>query len=287
MEYDESQATTQSFGGRSRSRKRATSRQPSRSRSRSLVRKRFTRTVRPSYRLNVANGVHRFVRNVNTNVASIVSGTNGIINITSAILGGFRVDGVAASGPTMTWLFTLTAASMQVYSSGGNVQTSTNYAVPSVSEFVSLFDNFRIDKIDVTMTFNKNVDQLGADNTGIRGFPEILMCVDQDDNDFITLEQMLQRENMQIWPLSQPIKTFSFVPRMNFLVSNVAGSAAVGVGTFSRNQPFLDAAASQNAPYFGIKMVMNNANGSTIGNDTVLGQLAVNFKYHLSFKTVK
>jgi len=287
MDYDATQATTQSFGRASRSRKRSTSRQPSRSRSRSAPRKRVTVYNRSVNRLNVAVGVHRFTRNVNTNIASIIAGTNGIINITSAILGGFRINGVVASGPTMTWVFTLGAASQSVFSSAGAVQTSTSYAVPSVAEFVSLFDNFRIDKVDVTMSFNKTDDPLGPDNNGVRGFPEILMCIDQDDNDYITIEQMLQRENMMIWPLSQTVKTFSFVPKMNFLVSNVAGSAALGVGTFTNRQPFLDAAASQNAPYYGIKMVMNNANGSTIANDTVLGQLAINFRYHLSFKTVK
>lgn len=287
MDGGESQASTQSIF-RGRSKRRTASRQPSRSRSRSMPRKGFSLSTRPSYRLNVANGVHRFTRNVNTNIASIVNGTNGIINITSAILGGFRIDGVVASGTTMNWVFTLGAASQSVFSSAGTIQTSTSYAVPSVAEFISLFDNFRIDKIDVTMSFNKTDDPLGPDNNGVRGFPEILMCIDQDDNDYISIEQMLQRENMMIWPLSQTVKTFSFVPKMNFLVSNVNGSAALGVGTFTgRTQPFLDAAASQNAPYYGIKMVMNNANGSTIGNDTVLGQLAINFRYHLSFKTVK
>jgi len=287
-----SQSSTQSWDGygypsfgplvRKRARPSAT--------ARSALRKYGKRKAvakRPSMRINGIMGVHRFIRNVNTNVASIISGTNGIINITSAISGGFRMDNVQASGPCMNWIFTLTFLQNNVFSTAGAIQTTTNYGVPSISEMIALFDNFRIDKIDVHMTFNKNQDALGPDGTGVKGFPEILMCVDQDDADYITIEQILQRENMQIWPLSQSVKTFSFVPKMNFLVSNQAGTAAVGVGTFGKGQPFLDAAASQNAPYFGVKMVMNNASGSTIGNDTVLGQLAINFKYHLSFKTVK
>jgi len=273
-------------------RSRSRSASQSRARSRSIAARRPTTyrgggLRRASLRLNVPRGVHQFVRNVNTNVYSIISGTNGILNVTSAINGGFRVANTLSSGPCMTWLFTLTAATLSVWSTGAAVLTSTNYGVPSAAEFIGLFDNFKITKIDVTCIFNKNSAEVGPDANGISGQPNILMVVDQDDSDYISIEQMLQREDMKIWNLANQRMEFSFVPRMNFLISNTAGTGIVGVGQLSRTIPYLDTNASQNSPHFGLKMVMDNATGSTIANDTVIGQLSFTFRYHLSFHTVK
>jgi len=236
---------------------------------------------------NVPRGIHQFVRNANTNQQNYSSGTAGIINVMSANNGGFKVDNTVTSGTTMAWVFTLTGVSMTVYSSTGGVLTSTSWIVPSAAEFVALFDNFRIDKIDVTATFNKNVSTVNPDPNGISGLPNINFYIDQDDNDYVSLEQILQREDMRIWNLDQSRMEFSFKPKMNFLVSNTTGTASVGIAQLSPSNPFLDSVASQNAPHFGLKMVMDNPTGSTILLDSVLGQLSFNFKYHFSFKNVK
>lgn len=274
---------------RGRSRSRSRSRTVSRTAGSRLSRSQFRRAVpmRRKSNFNVPRGIHQFLRNTNTNIQNIVNGTNGIINVMSANNGGFRIDNTVTSGTTMAWVFTLTGVSLTVYSSTGGALTSTTYGVPSAAEFVTLFDNFRIDKIDVTCTFNKNVSTVNPDVNGISGLPNINFYVDQDDNDYVSLEQVLQREDMQIWNLSRSRMEFSFKPRMNFLISNTAGTGIVGIGQLSNNNPFLDTTASQNSPYFGLKMVMDNPTGSTIQNDTVLGQLGFNFKYHLSFKNVK
>lgn len=273
---------------RGRSRSRSRSRAPSRSASR-LSRSQFRRPLvrRRSTNFNVPRGIHLFVRSTNTNVQSIVSGTSGILNVTSASNGGFRIDNQVFSGTTMTWLFTLTAATLTVYNSTGGVLTSTNYGVPGVAEFVTLFDNFKITKIDVIATFNKNVSTVQPDANGQFGLPNILMYVDNDDNDYLSLEQILQRENMTLWNLAKSRVEFSFVPKMNFLIANTSGTGVVGVGQLTDKIPFLDSQLSQNSPHFGLKMVMDNPTGSTIQNDAVLGQLSFTFKYHLSFKNVK
>jgi len=204
----------------------------------------------------------------------------------SANNGGFKIDNTVTSGTTMAWLFTLISNTLTIYNSTGGSLTNTTYAVPSAAEFVTLFDNYRIDKIDVTCIFNKNVSTVQPDTNGQFGLPNICIYVDQDDNDYVSLENILQREDMRIWNLAQSRFEFSFRPKMNFLISNTAGTGIIGVGQLN-SKPFLDTVTSQNSPHFGLKMVMDNPTGSTITNDAVMGQLSFNFKYHLSFKNVK
>jgi len=248
---------------------------------RSMPTRRYRRSI------NSPMGIHQFIRNTNTNMQSIVSGTNGIINVMSASNGGFKIDNTVTSGTTLTWEFTLIQNTLRIYNSTGGTLTNTTYGVPSAAEFVTLFDNFRIDKIDVTCIFNKNVSTIQPDVNGQLGFPNILMCIDQDDNDYVSLENILQREDMVIWNLSRPRYEFSFKPKMNFLISNQAGTGIIGIGQLSKDNPFLDTNASQLSPHYGLKMVMDNPTGSTITLDAVLGQLSFTFKYHLSFKNVK
>lgn len=288
MDYDATQATTQSLSRGRSTRRRTTSRQPSRSRSavRASPFRGFGARI-PRIKLNY--GVHKFQRTVSTNLANALTGA-GPINVTTSTIGGFKVAEGATSGVCICWAFALAGPAMQIFAANGTLIYTQTFGLPAAAEFAALFDDFRIDSIDCTIDFNRNFQgnsSIATQNSGF-GMPTIGYFIDTDDAAATTLGSAQQRESYRSWSLAQtPQKKVTWKPRANMTFASADGTAIVGFGQFSKNSPFLDTVASLNTPYFGLKLVMDNPNPTTSVGDVILGQLTFNFVYHMSFKTVK
>lgn len=137
--------------------------------------------------------------------------------------------------------------------------------LPNASDFTSLFDSYRIDRIDAVVLGSSNSLQLYA-------------AIDYDDAVApIGVAEMLERQNVQVKALNiASIQQYrvSFVPRMPIEGSTGAGPQLAPVGMW------LDT-ADPTVQYHGLKLWIQPLVG------TVTLQPQVIFTYHLSFRAAK
>lgn len=137
--------------------------------------------------------------------------------------------------------------------------------LPNSSDFTSLFDSYRIDRIDAAVLGGSNQLQLYA-------------AVDYDDAVAPTgIAEMLERQNVQVKAITvNSIQQYrvTFVPRMPIEGSTGAGPQMAPVGTW------IDT-ADPTVEHYGLKIWIQPSTG------TATLQPQVVFTYHLSFRAAK
>lgn len=147
---------------------------------------------------------------------------------------------------------------------GGSFNTGSNMAatafqvntLPEITSFATLFDAYRIDKIQITLT--PNIDSVDASNLsiivgGAQYKQPVAHVVDYDDDTAVSFTQLQNYGNVRYTSLDRPI-TRTFKPRVAQMVYQ--GLAGTGYAQMPR-ATFVDL-AYQNVLYYGFKFASKN-----------------------------
>lgn len=298
-----SQFSTSSYdllaGGSFRGRRR------SRSRSRSRSTGRVVAPLRPRYQLArnwyVPNNkpskgtVHKFTRCTVTNQSFNQTNDPAFTNYWYI---NNRVDAMIAYGGTtpavygnqISIYFDLISVHMDLYSNGGIIQKQTVYGIPSAAEFVALYEEFRIDYVEIDcFASQENAYRSGTGDVSSYS-PVIYYIKDYNDPDSTSLTQMMQQEDLGTWQPGIGVngtyhRKIRVKPKANFTVAN---AAQVGAGTAKMpGLSWMTTEDSQTIPHYGLKMSAANFFPQGATQNTPSMYLAFQFTYHLSFRNVK
>lgn len=176
----------------------------------------------------------------------------------------------------MELFFTLNSVSLHL---GGTLFAT--YAVPSSSEFTNLYDQYRIDYIDMDITFNSDISSTSNPTTSL---PKIWFVEDHNDVNATTLSQVMQYDNVQVWQLGLDggvMKRIRIKPTTNSLVYYNAITSAYKKNS---NKEWLDT-QYPNIPYYGVKMVVDPI--VYTGATQLLGYISMNWTYHITCQATK
>lgn len=216
-----------------------------------------------------STSVHCYTRTAISSAAVAGSGFIPVNLFPSQGLGGTGFYDVEMS-------FSLTG--VQLYIGAG---AYANVALPNYSDFTALYDQYRIDYVDVTMTFSNNVS---STSSAVPCLPIIYFAPDYDDVGATNLAAIAQYDNLKKFQLgSGPgvMKTIRCYPRPNVQLYN--SPVSTGYGQASRKL-FLDT-NSPAVPYYGAKFVVDPT--ALAGGSTPIGNICMSYKYHLTFKNTK
>mgnify|MGYP003332422123 FL=1 len=301
-----SQGSTQSYGSafspfrpiRGRRRSRSRDLNPSRSSSRSLSPVLYRPVARTRLRrspLVTKNTVHSFTRMTSSNQRNNLdpSAIPGYWGLCNDSLGGFcyttNNNPVIVTGPYLNIWFTFLAAHFDSYTNAGALTHHIEYGVPSVAEFAALYQEFRIDWIQVDFYLGSMIGNNQSGAGGGTQVPFINYVKDYNDKDYTTLEQIQQDNSCQTW---QPgtnttegmCHTIRIRPKAQFVVAGEDGAAG-GTAEIPGLQ-WLSTDTCQNLPHYGIKMAVNNFFPEA-SPGRVVANLGFNITYHFSFRNTK
>lgn len=257
---------------------------------RSLQRYKNTqRLLRKAKRNAAGHGEMSFVRSVSSNTRDTVSGAaSANLLITNAQNGGFSING-GVSAPYLTMYFTLLGVTLQTYSNAGAAVSTVTQGLPSVAEFVALYQDFSIDWIEIDFYFSAISTALG----GGAGYnvPMIGYVKDYSDANYTSLPVMQQDDTYQVWQLgTNSAEGFRhrirIKPRVNFSVTSSTYNVPTGTAQLP-NVKWLSTDQSQTTPYYGLKFAVDNFFPEQSVGGTSIGYIGWNAKYHLSFKNTK
>ena len=176
-------------------------------------------------------------------------------------------NGVASD---MEIAFSLNATNFYL---GGVLASSASN--PGASDFLALYDEYKIDQVEVALMYGGNSVTPGV--PGTIQLPILLVVFDATDTSATSLSSMLQYQNLNVVQLGNNRNssgyTFKCAPRAQTTVggSAVAGSSVtwINIDTPSVN-------------HLGVKVFYDSA-GSTLAS--IAGTLQVYVKYHLSMRS--
>jgi len=178
-------------------------------------------------------------------------------------------------GLDLEWSFSL--QKVVGYLAGVSTYTAT---VPSSSEFSSLFQEYKIDSIEMSMFYSNNNSSL---NTPATSLPLINIAFDPNDvnqTPLSTIQQLSGVRQIQLGNGSDPTKPFVFKPRAALQVYETAiASAYISERTGWINSTYLD------VPHYGVKIVYDPT--TVPGTSTAIGAVAFYFKLNFSCKGVQ
>jgi hypothetical protein len=200
---------------------------------------------------------------------------------------GLSPTAPTSGGPSWGFGIGMTFTLSEVYVLGsGSGGTSSNYAMPNVAEFQSLFDSYRIKRVDLRMLW----DQTGAnlDSTGTLGNTSVVyfnICNDDDDGQPpATPTELLQRPETRLIALGAGnrslIQTHSVYPKVLTSAQSDAGASQWAV-TVPRST-WIDMAASP--AHYGVKMNWDSLLPTANIN---LGRILMYVDYYMEFKGVR
>lgn len=271
----------------------------SRSRSPSPSRPRFERNLRRSNRLRLyksisdKNKVYEFTRVTSTTpVNNLEAVTSNYWYLNNRDLNGIAYGGTtpALFGNQISIYFDFQAVHIDLYSAGGALVTQVEYGVPGVSEFASLFEEFKLDWVQIDCFSSMENAYRSGSAADIPQQSQILYIVkDYNDADATPLTSIQQQQDVMTW---QPAignsstykKTIKLRPRCNFTVANSSGGVG-GTAQMSRN--WLQTDDSQTVPHYGVKMAACNFFPTGAITNTASCYLGFSFTYHFSFRNTK
>jgi len=189
-------------------------------------------------------------------------------------------------GNQISIYFDLLSAHIDLYSNAGALIYQAEYGLPSVAEFVALYQEYRIDWVQIDLYYQQeNAYRAGSSNDSNGKSPIVYIIKDYDDGAFTSMTTMQQHQDVMQWqPGIAPYhKTIRVKPRAQFTVANAAG--AVGGTVEIPGLQWFNIDTSQTVPHYGVKMAANQFFpdvGTTFG-----GNIGFQFTYHLSFRNTR
>lgn len=180
----------------------------------------------------------------------------------------------------------LTVGSWSLDTSGVNLSNQFGGAfqfqledLPSYQDFTALFDQYRIDQVDIEVS---NVHNSSTGTDAQQQMPTIIWAPDFDDAQVPTLASRLsERQRAKQWTFrgsGVPLK-FSIKPRIAQPAYRDALTSPYVVGP----PAFLNASYTD-VPHFGVKFWMQNCYASAVPGGKGETHFRIKCKYHLSFK---
>lgn len=176
---------------------------------------------------------------------AIGQGTGGGIN--------FYTEGAVPNTPTYPgnakdFQFNFSLSSMQTLIAGGGGGALAAALNDSVTDYQSLFDSWRINKIRIQMVYNANSQsqQMG------QGLPNICLVNDYDDSNSTSMSSLTQYDSFKVIQMGSAGKSSQFwtmKPRTQSTVLTVSGSS---LSLMNGGNPWLDTAVPT-CQYFGVK----------------------------------
>lgn len=161
-------------------------------------------------------------------------------------------------GTTNTiWDFALGFCASNIESNvsvGGTIPTGPNTPTTSILDFQTLFEEYRISNVKVTLIPHFNVsDTLNANASANdpQMIPQIYYVYDCDDISVAPMPTMMQMQGVKMHFDTKPL-TFSFKPKPQMLAAGGVGGGAAVVQRPGSNKAWLDMDAV-NTPYYGMK----------------------------------
>lgn len=169
--------------------------------------------------------------------------------------------------------------------SGYDFQAACTFAlsdVASFANFTSLYDAYRITKVDIDMEYLSNVSFSGATVVSNSFLPTFWYYWDPDDEVVPpNLRSILGKQGVKRWQpnATKTTKRFSFRPR-----NNISGQAAAtsGSGTTSAlipNKSMWIDSVNPNVPHYAFKLA-----GTEFPGGTLAAAVRMNYTYHISFR---
>jgi len=235
------------------------------------------RTVRRSrgVRGSTSTVVHSYTR---TCSSGQTQGDNDTISINTQSASGLNMNGVAYGAYDIEMSFSLSGG-VQVLIGGANVDT---YAMPNATDFSNLYEQYRIDWIDVMLTFSNNNSSINQPSTGL---PRIFFVEDHDDTSAINMTGILQYDNLKEWQLGANGGSNTKTIRIRPTALQSVYLSAIATGYEAGNAPRFISTAYAAVPHYGVKMMVDPIFYSA--GSVFVGNIAMSFKYHLTFRSVK
>lgn len=191
-------------------------------------------------------------------------------------LNGFTYNGANTGGFNFQMAFTLRG--VDFYFGGVNTFRA---AMPNYTEFTNLYDQYRIDWVEVKFMFSNNNSSVNSPATVL---PTIYLAKDYDDTAAAGVPELSQYQNMQVWQLgSQQASNGFYTVRVK---PNVDVALYQGVTTgYARGKPMLIDTSSSEVPHYGIKVAWDTFKAPAAS--TIIGYLNVMATYHLTMCNTK
>lgn len=185
---------------------------------------------------------------------------------------GFTWNGTALNSHNLQFNFTL--GGVQAYCGGTLFATLT---MPNLTEFTTLYDQYRIDWIECDFMFSNNMSNITSPALVL---PVCYLCKDYDDSNDAGVTDIQQYATQRVWQWGQQQgKNGIYKVRVKPNVDTVVFQSAVLSG-YGRGKPqFLDTSSGQ-VPHYGIKLAVDPI--FIPATSTPLGYFTCNFKYHLT-----
>lgn len=239
------------------------------------------------------NSIYKFTRVTTTTPVNSLEATTSnywYLNNRDSNMIAYGGTTPAVFGNQISFYFDLLSVHMDLYSAGGAVVAQVEYGIPSVAEFVALFEEFKLDWVQIDcFASSENAFRQGS-TFDVPQYSGILYYVkDYNDADSTSLTSIQQQQGVMTW---QPgvgnqgtyQKTIRVKPRANFTVANATG--AVG-GTAQMSRNWLQTEDSQTVPHYGVKMAAANFFPTGAATNAASQYLAFSFTYHFSFRNTK
>ena len=213
---------------------------------------------------------HQFIRSTVNNISPI-----GLLGSNNVAQGGFGNTGV------YNMQFAFAMAALYIYRDGAFWQSMP---LPGVTELASLYDEYRIDWVELNLMLNVNSAETASGNNG--NLPVLFYVKDYDDVNALSVADMQQYPDVTGIPLGQK-PTFKIRIKPRCLSSiKVEPNQTSSVYTISpygdaKNNPFIDS-SNMNVEHMGLKFayfVPQNPSGTTS-----YGNLIVQAKYHITMR---
>jgi len=234
-------------------------------------------TVRPRRGVRGATStvVHSYTR---TCSSGTTQGDNDTIGINTQSATGLTMNGANYGVYDIELSFSLSGG-VQVLIGGANADT---YGMPNATDFSNLYEQYRIDWIDCMITFTNNNSSINQPTTGL---PRIFFVEDHDDTAAVNMTGILQYDNLQQWQLGANQGSNTKTIRIHPTALQSVYLSAVATGYEAGNKARFISTAYAGVPHYGVKMMVDPIYYSA--GSVAVGNLAMAFKYHLTFRSVK
>lgn len=218
----------------------------------------------------ISNKIHEFVRTCST--GATLSQVIGLDEYN-----GFTYNGSSTGGFNCQLVFALTG--MDVYF--GGVKTAT-IAMPNYAEFTSMYDQYRIDWVEVRFMFSNNSSSVNSPATVL---PAFYIAKDYDDANSAGRPELEQYNNLKIWQAGgQTNRNGIFKVRVKPRAAvQYYNGVASGYGP-TQGQPRIDT-SSPAVPHYGLKMAWDTFKSPAAS--TIIGYLNIAATYHMTMFNTK
>ena len=225
-------------------------------------------------RFSAALKYHKFVRTTSTSQTDLnITGSAGPIQVYTSNTQALQCGG--SVGMNLNMFFTISGTYLVI--AGTNCQTLT---LPNYAELTQLYDQYRIDMVEVTLYFSNNSTNLSST---VVGMPIVGIVKDYDDANTVAFSDLQQYDTFQSFQLGNATAEGGrYTIRLKPNCKAACNSNSVGYGFAQMGPQFIDC----NYPlvqHYGVKLAIDPILYAT-GTGTQIGQLGIETKYFLTMK---